>query len=35
MITMTIYFPHCESGALVCNGRASNEKQKYLGCARH
>jgi len=30
MITITIHCPHCESDALVRNGRAPNGKQKYL-----
>ena len=30
MITITIHCPHCESDAVVRNGRAPNGKQKYL-----
>src|SRR5713226_4812251 len=30
MITITIHCPHCESDALVRNGRAPNGKQKYF-----
>jgi transposase-like protein len=35
MITITICCPHCESNALVRNGRAPNGKQKYLCRACH
>jgi transposase-like protein len=30
MITITVHCPHCQSDALVRNGRAPNGKQKYL-----
>jgi IS1 family transposase/transposase-like protein len=30
MVTITVHCPHCESDALVRNGRAPNSKQKYL-----
>ncbi|MBO0792732.1 MAG: IS1 family transposase [Ktedonobacteraceae bacterium] len=30
MVTITVHCPHCQSDALVRNGRAPNGKQKYL-----
>ncbi len=30
MVTLTLHCPHCQSEALVRNGRAPNGKQKYL-----
>jgi len=33
MIIITRHCPHCESDALVRNGRAPNGKQKYLCCS--
>jgi len=35
MITTTLHCPHCQSEALVRNGRAPNGKQKYLCRACH
>ena len=35
MITITLHCPHCQSEALVRNGRAPNGKQKYLCRAAH
>jgi len=35
MITITLHCPHCQSEALVRNGRAPNGKQKYLCRACH
>jgi transposase-like protein len=30
MVSLTVHCPHCQSDALVRNGRAPNGKQKYL-----
>ncbi len=35
MVTITLYCPHCQSDALVRNGRAQGGKQKYLCRAAH
>jgi transposase-like protein len=35
MVTITLHCQHCQSDALVRNGRAPNGKQKYLCCACH